>query len=160
MGHLRVRQLTGLKQVFELPSDPSGVDARIGNSTARTDRKFNHMKTSMALKTRRSYPAKSDVCNKIGAMKKNRLLRKVRGRRCRGRSTQPDWAGRSMGAQRLAGMSRRGEPVKSWRGRPILYSGSPIISFSWAIQPTVRAKANTPVNRFTGMPMARCTMPE
>ena len=35
----------------------------------------------------------------------------------------------------------------SWRGRPILYSGSPIISFSWAIQPTVRASAKIAVNR-------------
>lgn len=64
--------------------------------------------------------------------------------------------------QRLfsGGTSRRTEPVNSWRGRPILYSGSPIISFSWAIQPTVRARLKMPVNRFTGMPMARCTMPE
>jgi hypothetical protein len=51
-------------------------------------------------------------------------------------------------------------PVKSWRGRPILYSGSPIISFSCAIQPTVRASAKTAVNSGTGMPIARCTMPE
>jgi hypothetical protein len=56
--------------------------------------------------------------------------------------------------------SRRGEPVNSWRGRPILYSGSLIISLSWAIQPTVRASAKMAVNRLTGMPMARCTMPE
>ena len=43
--------------------------------------------------------------------------------------------------QRLnpVGTSRRGEPVNSWRGRPILYSGSASISLSWAIQPTVRA---------------------
>jgi hypothetical protein len=60
----------------------------------------------------------------------------------------------------IGGTSRRGEPVNSWRGRPILYSGSLIISFNWAIQPTVRARAKMPVNRFTGMPMARCTMPE
>ena len=57
-------------------------------------------------------------------------------------------------------MSRRAEPVNSWRGRPILYSGSASISLSWAIQPTVRARAKMPVNRLTGMPMARCTMPE
>ena len=56
--------------------------------------------------------------------------------------------------------SRRSAPVNNWRGRPILYSGSPIISFNWAIHPTVRAKAKMPVNKFTGMPMARCTMPE
>ncbi len=55
---------------------------------------------------------------------------------------------------------RVSEPVNSWRGRPILYSGSLIISFSWAIQPTVRASANTAVNSGTGMPMAFCTMPE
>jgi hypothetical protein len=77
-------------------------------------------------------------------------------------------------ARRAAGFSGRGrrsaagqrldvartEPVNSWRGRPILYSGSPIISLSWAIQPTVRASAKMPVNSGTGMPMARCTMPE
>ena len=51
-------------------------------------------------------------------------------------------------------------PENSWRGRPILYSGSPIISFSCAIQPTVRASAKIAVNRLTGMPIARCTMPE
>jgi hypothetical protein len=56
--------------------------------------------------------------------------------------------------------SRLGEPSKSWRGRPILYSGSPIISLSWAIQPTVRASAKMAVNSGTGMPIARCTMPE
>ena len=48
--------------------------------------------------------------------------------------------------------------VNSWRGRPILHSGSPIISFSWAIQPTVRASAKMAVNSDTGMLMgvARC----
>ena len=51
-------------------------------------------------------------------------------------------------------------PTYSWRGRPILYSGSPIISLSWAIQPTVRANAKIAVNNCTGMPMARWTMPE
>jgi hypothetical protein len=56
--------------------------------------------------------------------------------------------------------SRRVEPTNNWRGRPILYSGSPIISLSCAIQPTVRASAKMAVNRLTGMPMARCTMPE
>ena len=56
--------------------------------------------------------------------------------------------------------SRDTDPVNSWRGRPILYSGSPIISFSCAIQPTVRANAKMAVNSGTGIPMARCTMPE
>ena len=51
-------------------------------------------------------------------------------------------------------------PLKSWRGRPILYSGSLIISFNCAIQPTVRASAKMAVNRLTGIPSARCTMPE
>src|SRR6185436_17632992 len=51
-------------------------------------------------------------------------------------------------------------PVKSWRGRPILYSGSAIISFNCAIQPTVRASAKIAVNSGTGMPIAFCTMPE
>jgi hypothetical protein len=51
-------------------------------------------------------------------------------------------------------------PTNSWRGRPILYSGSPIISLSCAIQPTVRASAKIAVNRLTGMPSALCTMPE
>ena len=60
----------------------------------------------------------------------------------------------------IGSTSRRSAPVNSWRGRPILYSGSPIISFSWAIQPTVRASAKMAVNSDTGMPMARCTMPE
>jgi len=59
------------------------------------------------------------------------------------------------------GLTMRGAaPENSWRGRPILYSGSAIISFSWAIQPTVRASAKMAVNRLTGMPIARCTMPE
>ena len=45
--------------------------------------------------------------------------------------------------QRLfsGGTSRLTAPVNNWRGRPILYSGSPIISFNCAIHPTVRAKA-------------------
>jgi hypothetical protein len=56
--------------------------------------------------------------------------------------------------------SRCGEPMNSWRGRPIFCSGSAIISFHWAIQPTVRAIAKIPVNSDTGMPSADCTMPE
>ena len=56
------------------------------------------------------------------------------------------------------GTSRLGEPVNSWRGRPILYSGSPIISLSCAIQPTVRASAKIAVNRLTGMPIAGAGM--
>ena len=69
---------------------------------------------------------------------------------------------RGVGCQRLAkgGTSRLAAPVNNWRGRPILYSGSLIISLSWAIQPTVRASAKIPVNKLTGMPIARCTMPE
>ncbi len=64
--------------------------------------------------------------------------------------------------QRCAsGLTSRGvAPTKSWRGRPILYSGSAIISFSCAIQPTVRASAKTAVNSGTGMPIAFWTMPE
>src|SRR6266567_3490071 len=54
--------------------------------------------------------------------------------------------------------SRRLAPVKSWRGRPIFCSGSEIISFHCAIQPTVRASTKMAVNRLTGMPIARCTM--
>src|SRR5674476_338413 len=50
----------------------------------------------------------------------------------------------------IGSTSRLTEPVKSWRGRPILYSGSLIISLSCAIQPTVRASAKTPVNMLTG----------
>src|SRR3982751_3033110 len=58
------------------------------------------------------------------------------------------------------GLTERGAaPENSWRGRPILYSGSAIISLSWAIQPTVRASAKMAVNRLTGMPIARCTLP-
>ncbi|EJN07562.1 hypothetical protein PMI40_01824 [Herbaspirillum sp. YR522] len=56
--------------------------------------------------------------------------------------------------------SRRGEPTNSWRGRPIFCSGSEIISFHWAIQPTVRAMAKMQVNIEVGMPSARCTIPE
>ena len=55
---------------------------------------------------------------------------------------------------------RRVAPTKSCRGRPIFWSGSEIISFHCAIQPTVRASAKMPVNSDTGMPSARCTMPE
>jgi hypothetical protein len=59
------------------------------------------------------------------------------------------------------GLTSRGVlPTKSCRGRPILYSGSAIISFSCAIQPTVRASAKMAVNSDTGMPIAFCTMPE
>ena len=60
----------------------------------------------------------------------------------------------------IGSTSRCGEPTNNWRGRPILYSGSPIISLSCAIHPTVRASAKMAVNRVTGMPSARCTMPE
>src|SRR6185312_9339002 len=52
------------------------------------------------------------------------------------------------------------EPVKSCRGRPILYSGSDTISFSCAIQPTVRASAKIAVKSCTGIPIAFCTIPE
>jgi len=51
-------------------------------------------------------------------------------------------------------------PENSCRGRPILYSGSVIISSHCAIQPTVRASAKIPVNMSTGMPIAFCTIPE
>jgi len=66
------------------------------------------------------------------------------------------------GLQRLAigSTSRRVAPVKSWRGRPIFWSGSAIISFHCAIQPTTRASAKIAVNIEVGMPSARCTMPE
>ncbi len=60
----------------------------------------------------------------------------------------------------IGSTDRRVAPVKSCRGRPILYSGSAIISFSCAIQPTVRASAKIAVNSGTGMPIAFCTMPE
>ena len=51
-------------------------------------------------------------------------------------------------------------PVNSWRGRPIFCSGSSIISFHWATQPTVRATANSTVNRLVGMPIALKMIPE
>jgi beta-hydroxyacyl-ACP dehydratase FabZ len=38
--------------------------------------------------------------------------------------------------------------------------GSSIISFHWAIQPTVRATANSTVNMEVGKPIARRVMPE
>ncbi|XQM34622.1 hypothetical protein DFLDMN_001432 [Cupriavidus sp. H19C3] len=65
-------------------------------------------------------------------------------------------------AQRLAmsGTSRLCEPLNSWRGRPILYSGSVIISSHCEIQPGVRASAKMQVNSEVGMPRARCTIPE
>ena len=56
--------------------------------------------------------------------------------------------------------SRRAAPVYNWRGRPIFCSGSEIISFHCAIQPTVRAIAKMAVNSVVGMPSALCTMPE
>jgi signal transduction histidine kinase len=56
--------------------------------------------------------------------------------------------------------SRRVAPTNSWRGRPIFWSGSEIISFHCAIQPTVRASAKMQVNIDVGMPSAFCTMPE
>src|SRR6476659_10469839 len=54
---------------------------------------------------------------------------------------------------------RRLAPVKSCRGRPILYSGSDTISFNCAIQPAVRARAKIAVNSCTGMLIGFCTMP-
>ena len=74
----------------------------------------------------------------------------------------PPGGGRRRRDQRCAigFTSRLTAPTYSWRGRPILYSGSPIISLSCAIQPTVRASAKMAVNRLTGMPSALCTMPE
>ncbi len=83
-----------------------------------------------------------------------------RPERPRRHEKSPPGGGLAAGSMSAYLTSRRGEPVKSWRGRPILYSGSASISLSWAIQPTVRARAKMPVNRLTGMPMARCTMPE
>jgi hypothetical protein len=53
------------------------------------------------------------------------------------------------------GTERDTAPWYNWRGRPILYSGSEIISFHCAIQPTVRAKAKIAVNNAVGTPMAR-----
>ena len=53
------------------------------------------------------------------------------------------------------GTEREVAPWYNWRGRPILYSGSEIISFHWAIQPTVRAKAKIAVNKAVGTPIAR-----
>ena len=63
-------------------------------------------------------------------------------------------AGRYFYRAEMGCTSRFGLPTKSCRGRPILYSGSAIISLSCAIQPTVRATANKAVNIETGMPMA------
>ncbi len=51
--------------------------------------------------------------------------------------------------------SRVTGPVNSCRGRPIFCTGSWIISFHWAIQPTVRAMAKITVNIDVGMPRAR-----
>jgi hypothetical protein len=50
-------------------------------------------------------------------------------------------------------------PDNSCRGRPIVYSGSMIISCHRAIQPTVRACEKLPVNTATGMPGTFRTMP-
>ncbi len=82
-------------------------------------------------------------------------------RRFRGR--RPGWTAPSCPPDQrwaMGSTSRRSAPENSWRGRPILYSGSPIISLSCAIQPTVRARAKIAVNSEVGMPMARCTIPE
>ena len=66
----------------------------------------------------------------------------------------------SYGRCSSTGTSRRAAPTYNWRGRPILYSGSVIISSHWVIQPTVRASAKMQVNIDVGMPSAFCTMPE
>src|SRR5207302_10835614 len=65
-------------------------------------------------------------------------------------------------AQRCAmgATSRRFAPVYSCRGRPIFCSGSEIISFHCAIQPTVRANANSAVNMSVGKPIALRITPE
>ena len=78
------------------------------------------------------------------------------------RSDPAAWRAGARTGQRLAigTTSRRVAPVKSCRGRPIFWSGSPIISFHCAIQPTVRASAKMQVNMSVGMPSAFCTMPE
>src|SRR5574337_1699813 len=66
----------------------------------------------------------------------------------------------SYGRWASSGTLRRAEPMYSWRGRPILYSGSVIISSHWVIQPTVRARAKMHVNIEVGIPMAFWTIPE
>src|SRR4029077_17401894 len=60
----------------------------------------------------------------------------------------------------IATTSRCVAPTKSCRGRPIFCSGSAIISFHCATQPTVRATANNTVNMESGKPIARKVMPE
>lgn len=60
----------------------------------------------------------------------------------------------------MSGTLRAALPLNSWRGRPILYSGSVIISSHCEIQPGVRARAKMQVNSDVGMPSARCTIPE
>ena len=50
------------------------------------------------------------------------------------------------------GLTCRGAaPTNSWRGRPILYSGSAIISLSWASQPTVRLCGSSGTNPFAAI---------
>jgi hypothetical protein len=58
------------------------------------------------------------------------------------------------------GLTLRGRADVQLARTADLVLGSPIISLSWAIQPTVRASAKIAVNSETGMPIARCTMPE
>lgn len=51
-------------------------------------------------------------------------------------------------------------PMYFWRGLPIFWVGSAIISFHWEIQPTVRDRAKIGVNIDVGNPMASRIIPE
>src|SRR5262249_53196990 len=60
----------------------------------------------------------------------------------------------------IGGYSRCAWPLYNCLGRPIFWLGSSIISFHWAIQPTVRATAKSTVNIVVGNLIALRVMPE
>ena len=64
---------------------------------------------------------------------------------------------RGAGAQRsvIGTYARSVGPTYSWRGRPIRFSGSLIISRQCEIHPGSRPSANSTVNIFVGKPIAR-----
>ncbi len=127
-----------------------------GSTTAQMARncRFHHLGGNDSPAMHKAVPALND--KRPG--KPGRLVLLHCSWHCRGRPRGPPAAEN----QRLpiSGTSRLAAPLNSWRGRPILYSGSVIISSHCEIQPGVRASAKMQVNSEVGMPSARCTMPE
>ena len=153
------------------PADPDeGADAcdRIAITIADRDPGMSRTHVRRALDPFRRAPDKERAQHRDRGRTPaaRRVIRRLRrDARHRGRAPREPAAGRCRapryGQRWSIGLtSRRVAPTNSWRGRPIFCSGSEIISFHCAIQPTVRASAKMQVNIDVGMPSAFCTMPE